>query len=67
MGCASDLHLFDVRVPFPHLLHISHQFFIKAVKMLLQNDFQLEHLPNVRYHLTQDLVPIGLKDIGQTS
>lgn len=62
---ASDLHLLDVRVPLPHSLHVSHQFLIKAVKMLLQNDFQLEHLPDVRERLTQDLVPVGLKDIGQ--
>lgn len=57
----SYLHLFDVGVPLPHLLHVSHQLFIKCVRMLLQHHFQLEHLPNVRQHLTQDFVPICLR------
>lgn len=57
----SYLHLFDAGVPLPHLLHISHQLFIKCVRMLLQHHFQLEHFPNVRQHLTQDFVPICLR------
>lgn len=61
----SDLDLFDVRVPFPHLLHISHQFFIKAVRMLLQDDLQLEHLPDVWQRFAQDFVPVGLKNVAE--
>lgn len=61
----SDLDLFDVRVPFPHLLHISHQFFIKAVRMLLQDNLQLEHLPDVWQCFTQDFVPVGLKNVAE--
>lgn len=62
----SYLDLFDVRVPVPHLLHISHQLFVQCVRMLLQHYFQLEHLPNVRQCLTQDFVSIGLrKSVGE--
>lgn len=48
----SYLDLLDIWVPLSHLLHISHQLFVKSVRMLLQHHFQFEHLPNVRQHLT---------------
>lgn len=67
LDCAADfvsyLDLFDIRVPLSHLLHFSHQLFIKGVRMLLQHHFQLEHLPNVRHCLAQDFVSIGLWNI----
>lgn len=65
MASASDLDLLDVGIPFPHLLHVPHQFFVEAVRMLLQDDLQLEDLPDVSHRLTQDLVSVGLTSIGK--
>lgn len=48
VASASDLDLFDGGIPFPHLLHVPHQFLVEAVRMLLQYDLQLEDLPDVR-------------------
>lgn len=59
----SHLDLLDIWVPLPHLLHVSHQLFIKTVRMLLQHHFQLEHLPNVRQHFTQHFVSVSLRRI----
>lgn len=56
----SYLDLLDIRVPLSHLLHIPHQLFVKIVRVLLQHHFQLEHLPYVRQHLTQDLISVCL-------
>lgn len=61
----SNLDLFDARVPFPHLLHVPHQLLVEAVRMLLQDDLQLEDLPDVRQRLTQDLVSVGLTNGGK--
>lgn len=55
------LDLLDVWVPLPHLLHVSHQLIVKIVRMLLQHYFQLEHLPDVGQHFTQDFVSICLR------
>lgn len=55
------LDLFDFGVPLPHLLHVAHQLLVKVVGMLLHHHLQLEHLPDVWYFLTQDLVSVGLR------
>lgn len=65
VASASDLDLFDVGIPFPHLLHVPHQFFVEAVRVLLQDDLQLEDLPDVRQGLAQDLVSVALANVGK--
>lgn len=60
-NCKSYLDLFDIWVPIPHLLHVSHKLFVQIVRMLLQHHFQLEHLPDVWQRLTQDFVSVCLR------